>query len=112
MLSPFNHLFTLFICVITAFFTVCSHVLVALSGTGGGVSLSRCHRRVLFSPDGCRQQDVAVVLEIVDGAASQHDVCQDVATEAVEHGAQPGGHWAPAGNLHGACNTGEESHTV
>lgn len=90
MSSPFNDstLFRLFICVISSFFTVCSHVLVALSGTRR-VSLSQCHRRVLFSPDGCRQQDVAVVLEIVDGAASQHDVCQDVATEAVEHGAQP-----------------------
>lgn len=50
---------------------------------------------------------MAVVLEIVEGAASQHDVCQDVTTEAVEHGAQPGGHWAPAGNLHRACNTEE-----
>lgn len=47
------------------------------------------------------------MLEIVEGAASQHDVCQDVTTEAVEHGAQPGGHWAPAGNLHRACNTEE-----
>lgn len=48
---------------------------------------------------------MAVVLEIVDGAASQHDVCQDVASEAVEHGAEPGGHGAPARDLHRACDT-------
>lgn len=51
---------------------------------------------------------MAVVLEIVDGAASEHDVCQDIATKAVEHGAEPGGHGAPARNLHGACNIGQE----
>lgn len=51
---------------------------------------------------------MAVVLEIVDGAASKHDVCQDVTTKAVEHGTEPGGHGAPARNLHRACNTGEE----
>lgn len=45
---------------------------------------------------------MAVVLEIVDGAASQNDVCHDVATEAVEHGTEPGGHGAPARNLHRA----------
>lgn len=46
---------------------------------------------------------MAVVLEIVDGAASQHDVCQDVAPKAVEHGAQPRGHGAAARDLHRAC---------
>lgn len=106
---PFT-LVTLLKCVITAFFTVCSNMLVALSETRR-VPLSHGHRQFLFSPDGWSQQDVAVVLEIVDRAASQHDVCQDVTTKAVEHGAQPGGHWAPAGNLHRACNT-EEAHTV
>lgn len=48
---------------------------------------------------------MAVVLEIVEGAASEHDVCQDVTTEAVEHGTEPGGHGTPAGNLHRPCNT-------
>lgn len=57
------------------------------------------------SPDGWGQQDVAVVLEIVDGAAPEHDVCQDVTTEAVEHGTEPGGHGTPAGHLHWACST-------
>lgn len=42
---------------------------------------------------------MAVVLEIVEGAASKHDVCQDVATKAVQHGAEPGGHRTPARNL-------------
>lgn len=51
---------------------------------------------------------MAVVLEIVDGAASKHDVCQDVTTKAVEHGTEPGGHGTPARNLHRACNTQEE----
>lgn len=51
---------------------------------------------------------MAVVLEIVKGAASKHDVCQDVTTKAVEHGAEPGGHRAPARNLHRACNGEEE----
>lgn len=48
---------------------------------------------------------MAVVLEIVDGAAPKHDVCQDVTTKAVEHGAEPGGHGTSARNLHRACNT-------
>lgn len=51
---------------------------------------------------------MAVVLEIVNGAASKHDVCQDVTAKAVEHGTEPGGHGAPARNLHRACNTEEE----
>lgn len=51
---------------------------------------------------------MAVVLEIVDGAASKHDVCQDVTTKAVEHGAEPGGHGTPARNFHRACNTEDE----
>lgn len=46
---------------------------------------------------------MAVVLEIVEGAASQHDVCQDVAPKAVEHGAEPRGHGAAARDLHRAC---------
>lgn len=46
---------------------------------------------------------MAVVLEVVNGAASQHDVCQDVAPKAVEHGAEPRGHGAAAGDLHRAC---------
>lgn len=58
-----------------------------------------------ISPDGRGQQDVAVVLEIVDGAAPQDGVSHDVTPEAVEHGAQPGGHRAPAGDLHRACST-------
>lgn len=48
------------------------------------------------------------MLEIVDRAASKHDVCQDVTTKAVEHGTEPGGHGTPARNLHRACNTEEE----
>lgn len=59
----------------------------------------------LLSPDSRGQQDVAVVLEVVNGAASQHDVCQDVAPKAVEHGAEPRGHGAAAGHLHRACDT-------
>lgn len=51
---------------------------------------------------------MAVVLEIVDGAASKHDVCQDVTTKAVEHCTEPGGHGTPARNLHRACYTEEE----
>lgn len=53
---------------------------------------------------------MAVVLEIVNGAASQHDVCQDVAPKAVEHGAEPRGHGAAARDLHRACEAqqGEE----
>ena len=51
---------------------------------------------------------MAVVLEIVEGAAPEHDVCQDVTTEAVEHGAEPGGHGTPARHLHRACNTEEQ----
>lgn len=62
----------------------------------------------MFSPDSWGQQDVAVVLEIISGAVSKHDVCQDVTTKAVEHGTEPGGHGTPAGNLHRACNTEEE----
>lgn len=58
----------------------------------------------LLSPYGRGQQDVAVVLEVVNGAASQHDVRQDVAPEAVEHGAEPRGHGAAAGHLHRACD--------
>lgn len=50
---------------------------------------------------------MAVVLEIVDGAASQHDVCQDVTAKAVEHGAEPGGHGTPAGHLHRTCSAEE-----
>lgn len=57
----------------------------------------------LLSPYSWGQQDVAVVLEVVNGAAAQHDVCQDVAPEAVEHGAEPRGHGAAAGDLHRAC---------
>ena len=62
----------------------------------------------ILSPDSWGQQDVAVVLEIVDGAAPEHDVGQDVTTKAVEHGAEPGGHGTPAGNLHRAWNTEEQ----
>lgn len=46
---------------------------------------------------------MAVVLEIVERAAPEHDVCQDVTTEAVQHGAEPGGHRTPARNLNRAC---------
>lgn len=62
----------------------------------------------IFSPDSWGQQDVAVVLEIISGAVSKHDVCQDVTTKAVEHGTEPGGHGTPARNLHRACNTEED----
>lgn len=48
---------------------------------------------------------MTVVLEIVEGAASKHDVRQNVTTKAVEHGTEPGGHGTPARNLHRACNT-------
>lgn len=58
----------------------------------------------LLSPYSRGQQDVAVVLEIVNGAGSQHDVGQDVAPKAVEHGAEPRGHGAAAGDLHRACD--------
>lgn len=58
----------------------------------------------LLSPYSRGQQDVAVVLEIVNGAASQHDICQDVAPKAVEHGAEPRGHGAATGDLHRACD--------
>lgn len=51
---------------------------------------------------------MAVVLEIVDGAAPEHDICQDVTTEAVEHGTEPGGHGTPARNLHRAYGTEDE----
>lgn len=48
---------------------------------------------------------MAVVLEIVDGAAPEHDVRQDVTTEAVEHGAEPGGHGTPSRRLNRAYST-------
>ena len=58
-----------------------------------------------FSPDSWGQEDVAVVLEIVEGADAEHDVCQDVASKAVEHGTQPGRHRAATGHFHSACNS-------
>lgn len=66
----------------------------------------------IFSPDSWGQQDVAVVLEIVEGAASKHDVCEDVTSKAVEHGTEPGGHRTPPRNLHRACDTEEEPSTA
>lgn len=51
---------------------------------------------------------MAVVLEIVEWAASKQDVCHDVTTKAVEHGTEPGGHRTPARDLHRACKTEKE----